>query len=236
MILFGKTYAKPIFKHPTLAVRDVVILALCTALIFALQVALAGLPNIELVSLLIILYARTFRFKSLYIIYAFVLLEGMFFGFHIWWISYLYIWTILAVAAIMMDHAKSPLAWAVLSGMFGLFFGMLCALPYLVTGGLATALVYWVSGIPFDLIHCVSNAVLYLLLWKPLLKVIVTVHSHLVGNNNVRSNDVHSNDVRSNNVRSNDVHSNDVRSNDVRSNDVRSSNVHSSNDNDTIRS
>ena len=32
------------------------------------------------------------------------------------------------------------------------------------------ALSYWISGLPFDLIHCVGNFVLTLILFKPLYK------------------------------------------------------------------
>ena len=58
-----------------LHVRELVFLALCTAVLFVSQVALAFLPNIELVSLLVIVYTHAFRRKVLYIIYAFTLLE-----------------------------------------------------------------------------------------------------------------------------------------------------------------
>lgn len=152
--------------------NNVAVLAVCAAIMFVQQVALAGLPNIELVSLLVIVYAYTFRFKSLSIIYVFVLMEGVYYGFHIWWVSYLYVWTILALIVIALRAVKSSLVLAAISGMFGLCFGALCSIPYLVTGGPAMAIAYWVSGIPFDLIHCASNFILFLLLWKPLIKLI----------------------------------------------------------------
>lgn len=164
--------------HQKNIAKDIVILALCTALIFIQQIALTGLPNIELVSLLIIVYAKTFRFKSLYIIYVFAILEGVFYGFHIWWISYLYIWTILALITIAMNKVKSPFIWAAMSGVFGLLFGMLCAIPYLIIGGPAMAIAYWVSGIPFDIAHCVSNFVLFLILWKPLTRITSKLYQH----------------------------------------------------------
>jgi energy-coupling factor transport system substrate-specific component len=65
----------------------------------------------------------------------------------------------------------------VISGTFGLYFGALCAVPYLVTGGPAAGIAYWVSGIPFDLIHCASNLTLCLTLWKSLTKLISTSYS-----------------------------------------------------------
>jgi energy-coupling factor transport system substrate-specific component len=154
------------------ATKNIVIFALCAAIMFVQQIVLAGLPNIELVSLLVIVFATTFRYKSLYIIYVFTILEGIFYGFHIWWISYLYVWTILALITILLCKLQSPVIWAVVSGTFGLFFGALCAVPYLFIGGPAMAVAYWVSGIPFDLIHCVSNFFLCLILWKPLIKII----------------------------------------------------------------
>lgn len=171
-------------RRPKNTTKDIVILALCTALIFIQQIALASLPNIELVSFLVIVYAKTFRLKSLYIIYVFALLEGVCYGFHIWWISYLYVWTILALITIALHSLRSPLIWAVISGVFGLCFGALCAIPYLIVGGPAMAITYWVSGIPFDLIHCVSNFILCLLLWKPL--ITLTSKLFLIGDNNDR--------------------------------------------------
>lgn len=177
----------PVSRRSKAPVQSIVILALCTALIFVQQIAMAGLPNIELVSFLVILYAKTFRFKSLYIIYVFAILEGVFYGFHIWWISYLYVWTILALITIAFSTVKSPIMWAVISGTFGLLFGTLCAIPYLIMGGPAMAIAYWVSGIPFDLIHCVSNFFICLLLWKPLVKVASQLTKN-TGDNDDRKN------------------------------------------------
>lgn len=68
-----------------LTVRELVFLALCTAAMFVSQVALSFLPNIELVSLLVIVYTHAFRRKVLYILYVFALLEGLLYGFTTWW-------------------------------------------------------------------------------------------------------------------------------------------------------
>jgi len=62
----------------------------------------------------------------------------------------------------------SPLGWAVLAGGFGLLFGVLCTPVYVLTGGPAFALSWWLSGIPFDLAHCGGNFVLALVLFRPL--------------------------------------------------------------------
>ena len=151
-----------------LTVRELVFLALCTAAMFVSQVALSFLPNIELVSLLVIVYTHAFRRKVLYILYVFALLEGLLYGFTTWWLTYLYVWTILAGLAWAFRRMESPLGWAVLSGAFGLAFGALCELVYLPIIGPRAALGAWVSGIPFDLAHCFGNFVAALALDRPL--------------------------------------------------------------------
>ena len=50
----------------------------------------------------------------------------------------------------------------------GGFFGALCAIPYLFAGGVGAALSWWISGIPFDIAHCLGNAVSVLVLYNPL--------------------------------------------------------------------
>jgi energy-coupling factor transport system substrate-specific component len=151
-----------------LTVRELVALALMTALLFVAQAALSFLPNIELVSLLIIVYTLCFRQKVLYVIYAFAVLEGLLYGFSMWWVTYLYVWTVLAALAWAFRRMQSPLGWAILSGAFGLGFGALCEIPFLMTIGWRAALAAWVSGIPFDLLHCGGNFLAALALFVPL--------------------------------------------------------------------
>ena len=132
------------------------------------KVALMALPNVEPVSLLVMLFAVVFGRKCLYPIYIYVLLEMLLHGLHLWVFNYLYIWTLLAGAAWLMREMRQPLGWALLSGIFGLLFGVLCAPVYLVVGGPMYAVSWWVSGIPFDMIHALSNFVIALVLFVPL--------------------------------------------------------------------
>ena len=66
---------------------------------------------------------------------------------------------------------ESPLLWAVISGLFGLFFGLLTTPVEWIIGGPAHALAYWIDGLKFDLLHCVGNFAIMLILFKPLRKV-----------------------------------------------------------------
>ena len=138
------------------------------ALTFALQVVMAPLPNIEPVSLLVMLFAAVFGLKSLYAVYVFVMMEVLFHGIGLWNVNYLYIWAVLAVGAWLLRDMESPLGWAMLSGAFGLCFGALCGIVDVFIGGFPYAVTKWISGIPFDLLHCGGNFALTLILWKPL--------------------------------------------------------------------
>ena len=151
--------------------RELITLALLAALMFATQVALATLPNIHLVAVIVILSAMLFGWKALYSVYVFVLLEGLLYGFSDWFVCYLYVWTILTAIAVLFRYNRSRWFWSAVAGIFGLLFGALCSITRFFIGGWAAAFAYWVAGIPFDLIHCVSNAVLTFVLLMPLYRL-----------------------------------------------------------------
>lgn len=153
-------------KH--LSIREVTLFGILGALTFALQVAMAPLPNIEPVSLLVMIFAAVFGWKSLYAVYVFVVMEILFYGISTWNVYYLYVWTVLALGAIAMRKQTHPFAWAMLSGVFGLFFGALCGIVDVFIGGFGYAATKWVSGIPFDLLHCGGNFGIALIMFKPL--------------------------------------------------------------------
>lgn len=142
------------------------------ALTFGAKVAMAGLPNIEPVSLFVMLFAVTFGWKALYPVYLYVLLEILLYGIQLWNINYLYVWTVLAAVAIAMRHLKNPLWWALLSGLFGLAFGLLCTPVYAAIGGFDYALRWWIAGLSFDLLHAIGNLVIALILFVPLRKLL----------------------------------------------------------------
>ena len=67
--------------------REIVIYGILSAVLLAAQVSLGFLPNIEIVTLLILVYTFVFRKKVFFIIYIFVFLEGLIYGFGLWWIN-----------------------------------------------------------------------------------------------------------------------------------------------------
>lgn len=148
--------------------KEIVIMGMMTAVAFAGQIAMSFLPNIEIVTLLFILYTLVLGKKVFLVIYAFVLLEGIFYGFGLWWLNYLYIWALLAIVVLIFRKQESVWFWSILSGFYGLLYGALCAVIYLFIGGINTAFAYWVSGLGFDVTHCIGNVVVCLILYRPL--------------------------------------------------------------------
>ena len=146
--------------------------AVLGALTFAAKYVMAPLPNIEPVSLMVMLFAVTFGKKAVYPIYLYVAMELLFYGIGTWNIMYLYVWGILAVAAWACRGMEHALGWALLSGGFGLLFGALCAPVDAAIGGLGYAVSKWISGIPFDLAHCAGNFVIALVLFRPMRRLI----------------------------------------------------------------
>lgn len=142
--------------------------AVLGAMTFAAKYVMAVLPNVEPVSLMVMLFAVTFGRKAVYPVYLYVAMELLFFGIGTWNIMYLYIWGVLAWAAHLCRGMESPLGWALLSGSFGLLFGALCAPVDVVIGGVGYAVSKWISGIPFDLAHCAGNFVIALVLFRPM--------------------------------------------------------------------
>lgn len=155
-----------------ITIGQVALYGMLGALTFAAKVALSGLPNIEPVSLFVMLFAVVLGRRCLYPIFLYVTMEILFYGIQLWNINYLYIWALLALAAYLFRRQSSPWVFAILSGAFGLFFGLLCAPVYLFVGGPGYAISWWLSGIPFDILHCAGNFVMALLLFVPLRKLL----------------------------------------------------------------
>lgn len=151
-----------------ISVREIALFGMLGALTFGLKVAMSYLPNIEPVSLLVMIFAVVFGKKCVYPISLYVVLEILLYGLGTWNMNYLYVWAILAFAAYLLRKMEHPLSWALLSGVYGLLFGLLCAPVDFLIGDLGYVVTKWVSGIPYDLAHCVGNFIIALLLFRPL--------------------------------------------------------------------
>lgn len=163
-----------------IALKDIAVIGLMAATIEVAKMALAFLPNIELTSFLLILYALTFGKRAIYTVPVFILIEGAVYGFNLWWIMYLYAWPLLVLLTRIFKKNTSVWFWSVFSGIFGLMFGALCSIPYFFIGwaggtiksGIVHAVTWWVAGIPWDIVHCISNFIIMLILYHPIRRVL----------------------------------------------------------------
>ncbi len=155
--------------------REICTLALLGALLFAAKAALASLPNVNLNAVIIILATVFFGWRALYSVGIYIMLEGLVFGgngYMLWWFGYLYTWPLLVAVCMAFRRNDSAFVWAVIAAVFGLVFGPLMYLEYFaINGGWEMFFAMWVSGIPYDLIHCGGNFAFTLVLYKPLYRV-----------------------------------------------------------------
>ena len=135
------------------------------AIMFCSKILMEALPNIHIVGMLVMLYTVVFRVKALIPIYIYVFLTGLYAGFDIWWIPYLYIWTVLWAVTLLlprnMPRAAATVVYSVICGLHGFLYGVLYAPAQALLFGLNfNQMVAWiVSGFPFDALHGVGNII-----------------------------------------------------------------------------
>ncbi len=145
-----------------------VFFAVYGALMAGAQIVMSPLPNIEPVTVMLMCCTLAYGRKALYPCYVFVLLEGLVYGFGFWFVNYLYVWAGLVLVTLLLRKSASYVLLTAAAAGYGLIFGALCAIPYFFIGGWGMGVSYWISGIPFDLLHCAGNAAMSALLLKPL--------------------------------------------------------------------
>ncbi len=146
-----------------LSVREVVLFGLLGALMYASKLIMEALPNIHLLGVFVIALTVTYRKKALYPIYTYVFLNGLFAGFSVWWVPYLYIWTVLWGLTMLLPRklplrARAPI-YMTLCALHGFAFGTLYAPAQALffKFDFRETLAWIAAGLPFDLIHGVGN-------------------------------------------------------------------------------
>ena len=133
------------------------------AVMYASKLLMEVAPNIHLLGVFTIAFTVVYRKKALYPIYIYVILNGTFSGFAAWWVPYLYVWTVLwGVVMLLPEHLPKrlrPLIYMTVCAVHGFLFGTLYAPAQAVLFGMSfQGMISWIiAGLPFDLIHGVSN-------------------------------------------------------------------------------
>ena len=140
------------------------IFAMLGALMFCSKVIMEFLPNIHLLGMLTMVYTLVFRTKALVPIYVNVFLIGVYGGFNLWWLPYLYIWTILWGVTMLLPKKMpkwlSCIVYPLVCGLHGFAYGTLYAPAQALMFGLdLNGMIAWIIAgiIPWDILHGVGN-------------------------------------------------------------------------------
>lgn len=146
-----------------LNVKETAVFGVLGAMMYASKMIMEVFPNIHLLGVFIIAITVVYRKKALYPIYIYVFLNGLLSGFATWWIPYIYIWTFLWGATMLLPQnlpkKAKPVVYMCLCALHGFMFGILYAPAQAIIFGLdIKGTVAWIlAGIPFDLVHGISN-------------------------------------------------------------------------------
>lgn len=116
-----------------------------------------------MLGMLTMVYTLVYRSKALIPIYIFVLLEGVIAGFGMWWIPYMYIWTVLWGVTMLLPkglpYKVAVPVYAAVCALHGLCYGTLYAPFQAVWMGfsLKTTIAWIAAGLPWDGIQALGN-------------------------------------------------------------------------------
>lgn len=157
--------------------RSLALVGIMAAAVECGKLALAFIPNVEVVSILLALFGYVFGWHGIVAALVFVAIEPMIWGFNTWVISYIIYWPLVAAVFMLLSKLKIKNRFAItgISVLLTAFFGVLTSL---VDVGLFSGSyenfwyrfgVYYARGVGFYAIHIASNAVIFLSLF-PLLE------------------------------------------------------------------
>ncbi len=148
---------------------ETVVFAMLGTIMFCSKIIMEALPNIHLLGMLTVLYTVVFRAKALIPIYIYVFLNGLYAGFALWWVPYLYLWAVLWGATMLvpksMSDTKQRIVYPIICGMHGFLYGILYApaQALMYSYSFSQLLAWLATGIWADIVHGVSNVALGLL-------------------------------------------------------------------------
>ena len=167
-----------------LSAKEVAVFGMLGALMYASKLIMEVAPNVHLLGVFTVALTVVYRKKALYPIYTYVLLNGLFAGFAIWWIPHLYLWAVLWGAVMLlpqnMPKKVAPVVYMTVCAAHGFLFGTLYAPAQALLFGLDfKGMVAWiVAGLPWDAVHGVSNFICGMLI-VPIISIIQRVENQI---------------------------------------------------------
>ncbi len=142
-----------------LTIKEMTLFGMLGAVMYCSKIFMEFLPNVHLLGVFTIAFTIVYRKKALYPIYVYVMLNGLFAGFNMWWIPYLYLWTLLWGATMLLPKHTPKVVYILLCSAHGFLYGTLYAPAQAIMFGLDfRGMIAWIiAGLPFDSIHGVAN-------------------------------------------------------------------------------
>ena len=149
------------------------------------KLALAAIPNVEAVSLLIALYSYVFGFIGVLSALVFVCIEPLVWGMGTWVISYFIYWPALALVFFLLGKIgfKNRYLITFTVTLMTFLFGILTSFVDigLFSGSFDNFFyrfgIYYARGVVFYVVHIVSNTIIFITLFPPLLKLLNKIKS-----------------------------------------------------------
>jgi hypothetical protein len=168
------------------AARTLAIVGVTAATVECVKLALAFIPNVELVTFLIALYAYVFGWLGVATAVVFVCIEPLIYGVGSWVVSYFIYWPLLALCFCILGRlrVKNRIVLTAFAVLMTFLFGVMSSL---VDVGLfmgyfdnffARFAIYYARGAVFYIVQIACNAVVFPLLFIPTankLKKIISV-------------------------------------------------------------
>lgn len=162
---------KTIKTKKGISIFEMSLFSMFGAMMFLTKFLMQVFPNVHLLGMFIVLLTVVYRVKALIPLYVYVLIDGLFAGFAMWWIPYLYIWTVLWGMTMLLPKNMSKKAqfivYPIVCSLHGFLFGTLYAPAQAIMFSLSfEQTVAWIiAGLPFDFVHGVSNYVVGYLIY-----------------------------------------------------------------------
>ena len=143
---------------------NIALYAMFGATMFVSKLAMEGLPNVHPVTMLIMVLTFAYGWRAVFPLTVYIFLVGIYAGFSLWWIPYLYIWAIFWAISMLIPYDRIPVKVKVfvlplICGFFGLIYGTLYAPAQAIMFGMNfdTTLKWILTGLPWDGVHAVGN-------------------------------------------------------------------------------
>ena len=163
------------------------LLALCSSLSATLRIALSFIPNFQPLTDIIIFIAVIMG-PALGVVHVVlsVFLSNLILGSGYWTINQILAFSAVVILAYILNYFVEKRNWnfkiifIIFCGLSGFLYGFIMSILEVLIFSVKSFKVYYLAGIPFDMLHAAGNIVFFVLLYPTLYKVIDISYKRIV--------------------------------------------------------